>query len=68
MKIVAQIMFRKYLDPGEKVLEVCHRHFFIILGNIIRLLFFGFLIPLFLYYLFQGFILFFVLWIAISFI
>lgn len=66
MKVVAQIMFRKYLEPGEKVLEVCHRHFFIILGGILRLLFFGFLIPLFLYYLFPAFTLFFVLWVVIS--
>ncbi len=66
MKKIAQVLFKPQLDDGEEVLEVFHRHPFIMLPSLSRISFFTFLIPLFLYYLFPGFELFFLLWMAIG--
>ncbi len=68
MKIIPQILFKQYLEPGEEVLDICHRHVFIITENLLRSLFFGFLIPLFIWYLFPGSTIFVVPWLFISFI
>lgn len=64
--LIADILFAPYLEPGEKVLHVFHRHPFVMLGDMLRIAFFGFAIPLFLYALFPEFVLFFALWMGIS--
>jgi hypothetical protein len=66
MKRFPQVLFGPYLDPGEEVLEVFHRHPFIIITGLAKILFFYFLIPFFLIYLFPEFTLFFGLWIFIG--
>lgn len=66
MKSFLHYLFRPYLDPGEEVLAVCHRHVFVMFGNLARILFFTVLIPLFLWYLFPDFAIFFILWMAIG--
>ncbi len=62
MKKIPQVLFRPHLDPGEEVLEVFHRHPFILIPSLGRILFFTFLVPLFLFYLFPEFTLFFLIW------
>lgn len=64
--IIAKRLFDVHLDPGEEILYVCHRHVFVVLPDLLRVGFFGFLVPLFLYYLFPEFSLFFVLWFAVG--
>lgn len=66
MKAVAQRMFKSHLDPTEEILEVCHRHPLVMSKDMVRVLFFGFFVPLFLYYLFPEGGVFFLLWGAIS--
>ncbi len=66
MKRIPQFLFRPHLDPGEEVLEVFHRHPFIMIPDIGRIMFFTFLVPLFLFYLFPEFAVFFFLWMAVG--
>ena len=54
------------MEPEEKILRVFHRHPFVMLPEILRILFFGFAIPVFLYVLFPEFLVFFAIWILIS--
>ncbi len=63
---IAEFFFTPYLEEGEKVLKVFHRHPFVMLPDLLRITFFGFAIPLFLYVLFPQFVLFFGIWIFIS--
>ena len=46
------------------MLEVCHRHLFVLLPGLGRILFCTFLVPLFLYYLFPEFGVFFLFWLG----
>lgn len=62
MKKVAQALFKPHLEPGEEIIDVFHRHPFVMLPSLGRILFFAFLVPLFLYYMFPEFVLFFALW------
>lgn len=66
MKRIPQTLFAPHLDPGEEVIEVFHRHPFIMLPSLGRILFFTFLIPLLLFYMFPEFALFFFLWVGIG--
>jgi len=66
MKKIPQIMFKPHLDPGEEVLQVFHRHPFIMLPSLGRILFFTFLVPLFILYLFPQFWIFLLLWMGIG--
>lgn len=52
MKRIPQALFKPHLDPEEEVLEVFHRHPFIMFPRLGRILFFTFLIPLFIWYFF----------------
>jgi len=63
---LAEKFFAGYLDPGEKILAVCHRHPIVFLPDILRILFFGYVIPLFLVFLFPDYLIFFGLWMLIS--
>lgn len=66
MKKIPQLLFKPHLDPGEEVLEVFHRHPFILIPSMARILFFTFLVPLFLFYLFPEFALFFFIWMGVG--
>lgn len=63
---IADRVFGSYLDPGEKILSICHKHPFVFIPDMLRVLFFGYAIPLFLFYLFPDYWLFFSIWLAIS--
>lgn len=63
---VAKNLFRPHLDPGEEILAVCHRHPFVMVPDMGRILFFSFFIPSFLWYLFPVFGIFFMIWIALG--
>jgi hypothetical protein len=64
--IIADLLFAPYLEKGEKILKVFHRHPFVMLPDLLQVLFFGFLIPLFLFYLFPSLWFFFVVWLLVS--
>lgn len=65
--VLARKIFSFYLEDGEKIIDVCHKHPIIMFGDLFKVLFFGFAIPAFLYYLFPTYWLFFTLWFVISF-
>lgn len=62
----AKKAFGSYLEVGEKILKVCHKHPVVFIVDFGRILFFGVLIPLFLLYLFPNYYLFFSFWFLIS--
>lgn len=55
-------MFGSFLDDGERILYVAHRHILILKIHSAKPMFFGILMPLFGYFLFPVFFFFFVLW------
>ena len=63
---VANYLFAPYLEEGEKILKVFHRHVFVMFPDLFRVLFFGVAIPVFLYYLFPAFMPFFAVWIFVT--
>lgn len=68
MALIAQQLFKPHLDPGEKVLDVCHRHPFVILTEVLRIGVLGFILPFFLWFLFPDFLMFFGIWMVVSFV
>lgn len=60
--IIADFFFSPYLEKGEKIIEVFHSHPFVMLVDALRILFFGAMIPAFLYYLFPDLWVFFAIW------
>ena len=62
----SEIFFAPYLEQGEKVTHVFHRHPFIMIRDLCRITIFSLGIPLFLYYLFPQFFLFFSIFIFIG--
>lgn len=64
--ILAEQLFRQYLDEGEKIVTVLHRHPFVLLKGLWPIVLVGFGLPAFLWYLFAEFWLFFLLWMVIS--
>lgn len=60
------LFFGKYLEDGEKVIAVFHRHPFVLLPELATIAGLGVLMPLFLWYLFPEYWLVFVGWIVIS--
>jgi len=65
-KKLADFMFASYLDEGEKLLHVFHRHPFIVIPKVIGTLLLGVGIPAILWYLFPQFWLLFFLWIFVT--
>lgn len=55
--MLAKILFAPYLEADEKVIHVFHRHPFVMAKSLLRVLFFSFAIPLFIYYLFPNLLL-----------
>jgi hypothetical protein len=66
--ILADFFFAPYLEEGEKILKVFHRHPFVMLADLLRILFFGVAIPVFLDLLFPDFMVFILVWLLVSFI
>lgn len=64
--ILADNLFRQYLDDGEKIISVLHRHPFVFLKNLWPISLLGLVLPAFLWYLFSEFWFFFVLWMVVS--
>lgn len=50
--IIDKILFRHLLDKGEKILMVAHVHPFLVYPQLLRVMFFGLLMPAGAYYLF----------------
>lgn len=64
--VIASFLFKPYLEADEKISKVFHRHPFVMFVDLMRLFFFGFIVPFFLYYLFPSLVLFFAIWMVIS--
>lgn len=64
--LIAQSLFKSYLEPGEKIEAIFHRHPFVMIPDFLRIGFFGFVLPGFLYVLFPQFVLFLILWLVIG--
>ncbi len=58
--------FRRYLDDGESIIEVAHRHVLILKVDSVKTTFFGLLIPTFLYWLFPQGVFFWGIWAIIG--
>lgn len=58
--------FGKYLEKGERIVAVFHRHPFVMGPELLAILAVGFIIPAFLWYLFPEFAALFVLWMLVS--
>lgn len=50
--ILPQLLFRSYIEDGEKIYYVGHRHLFTLYRPVMKLTFFGFLVPIALLFLF----------------
>lgn len=58
--------FSRYLDDGEFILDIAHRHLLVLKVDSAKVSFFGLLIPSFLYWLFPAAGLLWILWIVIG--
>ncbi len=58
--------FSRYLDEGEFILDVAHRHLLVLKVDSAKVSFFGLLIPLFLYWVFPAAGLLWILWMVIG--
>jgi hypothetical protein len=63
---LSRYAFLQYLEPGEVLISVFRKHPLIMGKELMLLILFGYLLPIFLYVLFPEFTLFFVLWLSIS--
>ncbi|PJC36540.1 hypothetical protein CO046_05180 [Candidatus Peregrinibacteria bacterium CG_4_9_14_0_2_um_filter_53_11] len=53
--MIRDFLFRSYLGDGEKIIFVIHRHVFMQAKDFMKIMFFGLLIPAFLWWLFPPF-------------
>lgn len=58
--------FTRYLDDGERIVDIVHRHILVYKVNAAKTSFFGITIPIILYLFFPQAVFFFVIWIAIG--
>lgn len=58
--------FTRYLDEGERVLNVAHKHILVLKVASAKASFFGVLIPTFLYWLFPGGFIFWFIWLCVG--
>ncbi|MCK9186910.1 hypothetical protein M0P48_05800 [Candidatus Gracilibacteria bacterium] len=61
-----QYLFGRYLDEGEKLLYVAHRHPLVLKLSTAKPFFFGIFIPVGLYFLFPNFLPFLVVWLVLG--
>ncbi|MBU0668021.1 hypothetical protein KJ951_03190 [Patescibacteria group bacterium] len=64
--IIAEYLFQRYLEPGEKVVAVVHRHPFVLARAVLPLAALGLALPFFLWMLFPEYIFIFVIWGSIT--
>lgn len=57
-------VFGKYLEGEEKIHVIVHKHWFVIVRSVLTTLLWGFLLPAFLYILFEWFLIAMILWMA----
>jgi len=62
MKFNKNTLFEKFLDDGEKILYVAHRHFLIFKFDSAKTIAFGLMLPALLYIIFPNFLLFAIGW------
>src|SRR3989338_3056935 len=65
-KLFRKWVFGRYMDEGEKIMKIAHRHILIFKVNSAKTSFFGIMMPIFLYFLFEKGVLIFLVWIAIG--
>ena len=63
---IAKKLFAQYLEPDEQIIAVFHKHPFVLMTELGKLVLFGYVLPIFLYYHLPEIVLFFVLWLCIS--
>lgn len=61
--IVQNFLFRKHLNDGESIAAVAHRHVWVILPKVFKVLFFGILIPVGIFLLFPQTAMYMFIWI-----
>jgi hypothetical protein len=66
--IIAKHLFKPYLEDGEKIIHAFHRHPVVLVPDVVRISFFGFAIPIFLWYLWPNLWLCWLIWICVSWI
>lgn len=64
--LIAKHLFKFYLEPGEKLVAVFHRHPFVVFPELLNILIFGLVLPVFLWFLFPEFGFFWAIWGFIS--
>ena len=52
--MIAKILFKPYLEAEEKISEIFHRHPFVMTKSLLRVVFFSFVLPIFVYLLFPN--------------
>ncbi len=66
--ILDRLIFRSHLHPAEKLLYVAHQHWFAIYRSVVKIGFFGLLIPVVLWLMFPPGFWVFVVWFALAFL
>lgn len=59
-------LFKSYLDDGEVIHHVAHRHVLILKMDALKPFFFGIILPLFFYFLFPQFLFIYIIWIFVG--
>ncbi|MBD3270267.1 hypothetical protein GF376_01965 [Candidatus Peregrinibacteria bacterium] len=59
-------LFAPHLDPGEQIIDIVHRHPFILVKDFLKIVFFGFLLPIFFWYLFPEIWFVFMIWLMVG--
>jgi hypothetical protein len=61
-----EYLFSDYLEDGEEIVYICHRHFLILFKDMWRIMLFHGLVPAFFWYFFPQFYIIYALWIGIG--
>jgi len=61
-------MFAPHLEEGEKILHVTHRHPFLMVNGGIKIIFLGFIVPVFFWNVFPEIWLIFFIWVLVAFV
>lgn len=63
---IAEYLFANYLEEGEKIVHVCHRHIFILIRDMWAVAFFHGLLPIFFWYFFPQFLFIYAIWVSVG--
>ena len=66
MRSPRDIFFNSHLEDGEEIQRVVHKHWFVIIYEILKVALLGFTIPFFIYYTFPGFFWLMILWMIVA--